>query len=55
MCNHVQPSLAELARRVEMANKALAENRLCVAERVYRKIIAQAPTIPGPTTISARC
>lgn len=39
-------ALDELARCVEMGNQALAQNRLCEAERLYRQVIAHAPAIP---------
>ncbi len=41
----LQPSLAELVRRIELANNSLLENRLCEAERLYREVLAKAPQI----------
>lgn len=46
MRNDKKSTLQALAEQVEMANAALAQHRLCEAERQYRQIIAQAPSIP---------
>jgi len=46
MPKHKQAALQALAEQVEAANLALAQHRLCEAERLYRQIIAQVPKIP---------
>lgn len=38
--------MSSVAKTIEAGNTALAQNRLCEAERLYRQVISRAPNIP---------